>query len=46
MLLDLKRKLIFAAIESNTTRAKIQDKLIEQGLNIVSLIHPSPVIGT
>ncbi|MGI6732407.1 MAG: acetyltransferase [Anaerovoracaceae bacterium] len=36
----------FVAIGSNTTREKIQDKLIEQGLNVLSLIHPSAVIGT
>lgn len=36
----------FVAIGSNTTREKIQEKLIEQGLNVVSLIHPSAVIGT
>lgn len=36
----------FVAIGSNATREKIQEKLIEQGLNVVSLIHPSAVIGT
>jgi len=36
----------FVAIGSNITRGKIQEKLIEQGLNVVSLIHPSAVIGT
>ena len=36
----------FVAIGSNATREKIQEKLIEEGLNIVSLIHPSSVIGT
>lgn len=36
----------FVAIGSNATREKIQEKLIEQGLNVVSLIHPSSVIGT
>ena len=36
----------FVAIGSNATREKIQEKLIEEGLNIVSLIHPSVVIGT
>jgi sugar O-acyltransferase (sialic acid O-acetyltransferase NeuD family) len=35
----------FVAIGNNATREKIQEKLIEQGLNIVSLIHPSAVIG-
>ena len=34
------------AIGSNTTREKIQENLIEQGLNVISLIHPSAVIGT
>lgn len=36
----------FVAIGSNATREKIQEKLIEEGLNVVSLIHPSSVIGT
>ena len=36
----------FVAIGSNITRGKIQEKLIEQGLNVVSLIHPSAIIGT
>ena len=36
----------FVAIGSNATREKIQEKLIELGLNVVSLIHPSAVIGT
>lgn len=36
----------FVAIGSNATRQKIQEKLIEEGLNVVSLIHPSAVIGT
>jgi sugar O-acyltransferase (sialic acid O-acetyltransferase NeuD family) len=36
----------FVAIGSNATREKIQEKLIEEGLNVVSLIHPSAVIGT
>ncbi|MFZ2715272.1 MAG: acetyltransferase [Streptococcus suis] len=36
----------FVAIGSNTTREKIQEKLIEEGLNVVSLIHPNSVIGT
>src|SRR5690554_6475236 len=36
----------FVAIGSNVTREKIQEKLIEEGLNVVSLIHPSSVIGT
>jgi sugar O-acyltransferase (sialic acid O-acetyltransferase NeuD family) len=36
----------FVAIGNNATREKIQDKLIDDGLNIVSLVHPSAVIGT
>ncbi|GEM04151.1 acetyltransferase [Halolactibacillus miurensis] len=37
---------LFVAIGSNATREKIQEKLIAEGLNVVSLIHPSAVIGT
>ena len=36
----------FVAIGSNATREKIQEKLIERGLNVICLIHPSAVIGT
>lgn len=36
----------FIAIGSNAVRERIQNKLIEQGLNVVSLVHPSAVIGT
>jgi sugar O-acyltransferase (sialic acid O-acetyltransferase NeuD family) len=36
----------FVAIGSNATREKIQEKLIDEGLNVVSLIHPSAVVGT
>ncbi len=36
----------FVAIGSNATREKIQEKLIDKRLNVVSLIHPSSVIGT
>lgn len=36
----------FVAIGNNATREKVQEKLIEEGLNVVSLIHPSAVIGT
>ncbi|GAA0478667.1 acetyltransferase [Alkalibacterium indicireducens] len=36
----------FVAIGNNATRQKIQEKLIDEGLNIVSFIHPSSVIGT
>lgn len=35
----------FVAIGNNATREKIQEKLIDEGLNVVSLIHPSAVIG-
>jgi sugar O-acyltransferase (sialic acid O-acetyltransferase NeuD family) len=36
----------FVAIGNSATREKIQEKLIDEGLNVVSLIHPSAVIGT
>ena len=36
----------FVAIGNNAMREKIQEKLIDYGLNIVSLVHPSAVIGT
>ncbi|WP_026894272.1 acetyltransferase [Clostridiisalibacter paucivorans] len=36
----------FVAIGNNTTREKIQKKLIDEGISVVSLIHPSAVIGT
>lgn len=36
----------FVAIGSNATREKVQEKLIEEGLNVVGLIHPSAIIGT
>jgi sugar O-acyltransferase (sialic acid O-acetyltransferase NeuD family) len=36
----------FVAIGNNETREKIQKKLIDVGLKIVSLIHPNSVIGT
>jgi sugar O-acyltransferase (sialic acid O-acetyltransferase NeuD family) len=36
----------FVAIGNNATREKLQEKLIEMGLNVVSLIHPGVVIGT
>ncbi len=36
----------FVAIGSNTTREKIQEKFMDEGLNLVSLIHPSGIIGT
>ena len=36
----------FVAIGNNAVRERVQEKLIEQGLNVVSLIHPGSVIGT
>jgi len=36
----------FVAIGNNATREKIQLKLVNEGLNLVSLVHPSAVIGT
>lgn len=36
----------FVAIGNNAVREKVQEKLIEEGLNVVSLIHPSAVLGT
>ena len=36
----------FVAIGNNAIREKVQEKLIEEGLNVVSLIHPSAIIGT
>jgi sugar O-acyltransferase (sialic acid O-acetyltransferase NeuD family) len=35
----------FVAIGNNAVREKVQEKLIEEGLNVVSLIHPSAVVG-
>ncbi len=35
----------FVAIGNNITREKIQEKLIDEGLTVASLIHPSAVIG-
>ncbi|OPJ55318.1 acetyltransferase [Alkalithermobacter paradoxus] len=35
----------FVAIGNNATREKVQERLIEEELNVVSLIHPSAVIG-
>jgi len=34
------------AIGNNATREKIQRKMIDEGMSVVSLIHPSAVIGT
>lgn len=36
----------FIAIGSNVTREKVQEKLIQEGLNLATLIHPTAVIGT
>ncbi|NBI07057.1 acetyltransferase [Senegalia massiliensis] len=36
----------FVAIGNNEIRENIQEKFIERGLNVVSLIHPEAVIGT
>jgi len=36
----------FVAIGNNVTREKIQEKLINEGLTVVTLIHPSAVIGS
>lgn len=36
----------FIAIGNNATREKIQKKLESEGLSVVSLVHPSAVIGT
>lgn len=35
----------FVAIGNNAVREKVQEKLMDEGLNVVSLIHPSAVIG-
>lgn len=35
----------FVAIGNNATREKVQEKLMDEGLNVVSLIHPSAIIG-
>lgn len=35
----------FVAIGNNATREKIQEKLEAKGFNLVSLIHPSAIIG-
>lgn len=36
----------FIAIGNNAIREKIQEELVDEGLSIVSLIHPNAVIGT
>lgn len=35
----------FIAIGNNSVREKVQEALISEGLNVVSLIHPSSIIG-
>lgn len=35
----------FVAIGNNAVREKVQEKLSDEGLNVVSLIHPSAFIG-
>lgn len=35
----------FVAMGSNIIREKIQEKLLDEGLSVVKLIHPSAVIG-
>ncbi|HAQ39741.1 MAG TPA: acetyltransferase [Clostridiales bacterium] len=36
----------FVAIGNNVTRKKIQDELMDEGLRVEILIHPSAIIGT
>ncbi|GAA5415787.1 UDP-N-acetylbacillosamine N-acetyltransferase [Paraliobacillus ryukyuensis] len=36
----------FVGIGNKAVRKKIQEKLMEEGLNVISLIHPNVVIGT
>lgn len=36
----------FVALGNNATREKLQEKLLSERLSVVSLIHPSAVIGT
>lgn len=36
----------FVAIGNNSTRERIQESLLAQGTSIVSLVHPSAIIGT
>lgn len=36
----------FVAIGNNSTRERIQERLIDKGLSIASLIHPNAIIGT
>jgi sugar O-acyltransferase (sialic acid O-acetyltransferase NeuD family) len=36
----------FVAIGNNLTREKVQEQLMDEGMSVVSLIHPSAVIGS
>lgn len=36
----------FVAIGNNAVREKVQEQLMNEGMTVVSLIHPSAVIGT
>lgn len=36
----------FVAIGNNETREKVQEKIVSEGLSVVTLIHPNAVIGT
>jgi sugar O-acyltransferase (sialic acid O-acetyltransferase NeuD family) len=36
----------FVAIGNNATREKVQEKLEDEGMSVVKLIHPSAVVGT
>lgn len=36
----------FVAVGNNSTRERIQEGLLAQGTSIVSLVHPSAIIGT
>ena len=35
----------FVAIGNNATREKVQEQLLNDGLSVVSLVHPSAIIG-
>lgn len=36
----------FVAIGNNAIREKVQERLIDKGLNVITLIHPNAVTGT
>lgn len=36
----------FVAIGNNSTREKIQEKLLDDGISVTNLVHPSAVIGS